>query len=313
MNSRAKGWRLIADVGGTNVRFGQAENGRVLPTSWGVPVENFSSFDSAVANYMDRIGPALAATCCEAAIAAAGPVGGPQRDTINVTNNDWSVSPDAVAEGLGRRIPAQIINDLEAVAHALPSLRDTDLDAMDDVSAHGNGGSAGALPTRRLAVNVGTGFGSALLITTPTATICCPAESGHMLRRLDSGDAGTVEDYLSGRGVRELAAKQAAPGHSSAHLPISIDADSPEAIDVRKAFATMLARTAANLVLATSAWDGVYLCGSVATAWFQVGDHEAFRRCFNGTGPMADRLAATPIALITHDLPAFIGLARIDV
>ena len=48
--------------------------------------------------------------------------------------------------------------------------------------------------------------------------------------------------------------------------------------ETRSVFSAFLARAAASLVLAATAWDGVYLCGSVALAWAEHADRPAFRR-----------------------------------
>ena len=118
------------------------------------------------------------------------------------------------------------------------------------------------------------------------------------LHRKLAPDPLTVEDVLSGDGVRNLRAKLALmDGNATADDWFSI----------------WLARTSNTLALATASWDGVFFCGSVVSAWWQAADHAAFRKLFIGSGPMREPLQRTPIGLIRHDLPAFIGLMHLEI
>ena len=68
---------------------------------------------------------------------------------------------------------------------------------------------------------------------------------------------------------------------------------------------------AGDLTLATSAWGGVYLCGSVATAWAAIADVGRFRAEFVRKGPMRTRMLKVPTAVIRRDNAALFGLAMI--
>ena len=68
-----------------------------------------------------------------------------------------------------------------------------------------------------------------------------------------------------------------------------------------------------DLVLATAAWDGAFLCGSVARAWLGVADVDAFRSAFESKGPMRNRLGRVPTFLINEPEPALVGLTHAEV
>lgn len=317
-------WRLLADVGGTNIRFGRVreEPGDGIGAiedmqAW--PADSFADFEAALAAYLDQVGGREQLSSI--AVAAAGPV---VAGAVRLTNRNWAVTADGLRRVAGFDVPLRLLNDLEAVAHALPFLPASAVAWWDAVRppepAHG----------RRLAVNVGTGFGSAAIIRDGGQWVCCPAEAGHM--QLGAADAGelallarlapgerTVEGVLSGDGVRRLrdavAAEADAGATGAAETSDAFDfaACDPLAVETRALFSRFLARSAANLVLASAAWDGVYLCGSVALAWAEHGDRGAFRESFCGGAKMRDRLAETPIGLIHDPFPAFIGLAKVRV
>jgi len=309
-------WRLLADVGGTNVRFARSSQEQDISDVRTWPNDEFDCFDAALKAYLATLG--VHEGFSSAVIAAAGPT---TPDAIALTNNDWVVTLDGCRRVLGDDLMVRLMNDLEAVAYALPYLPSNQVDIIDAV------GPPRQQVERMLAVNVGTGFGSAAIIKSAGRWVCCPAESGHMELAIRDGDeralvsalgydSATFEDIMSGNGVRRVrsAVSDCTPGTTIGNANDTFDfaATDPVSKEVLRYFSVFLARATANLVLASTAWDGVYLCGSVATAWSKSADYTEFRRAFAGTGRMRHQLARTPIGLIRHELPAFVGLAHVD-
>ena len=261
--------RLLADIGGTNARFALADD-RGIPTPTVLPVAGHARFEDALEAFFDtrteereRIG-----SC---AIAAAGPV---SDGTIRMTNTPWVIDGGALAGSLGCNVG--VLNDLEAVAAALPYLGRDDLDVLRV------GDTAVTAPM--IAVNVGTGFGAAVAVPVQEGWHPLATEPGHVL--LPDG-RGTVEDVLSGPGLARL----------------RLHSDSP-----REAFSALLGRVTRDLVLTTGSWGGVRFCGGVLEAWDEVVDTEVFFAAFDVPGPMADRLARVSLARIAHSNPALLGL-----
>jgi glucokinase len=267
------GARLLADIGGTNARFALADS-RGIPAPSVLPVADHATFDRALGAFLADHPHVPVGSC---AIAAAGPVGD---GTIRLTNAPWVIESASLADTLG--CPVGLLNDLEAVACALPRLGPDDLDIL----------RAGTATTRApmIAVNVGTGFGAAVAVPVgrddwhPLAT-----EPGHML--LPDGRT-TVEDVLSGPGLAALRQRE----------------DDP-----RAGFSALLGRVTRDLVLATGAWGGVRFCGGVLEDWDRAVDTEAFLGAFDRPGPMADRLSRVSLARISHGHPALLGLFHVRV
>jgi glucokinase len=276
-------------------------------------IADFSSFVAALSAYVAAAGRLDIDTC---AIAAAGPVGG---ERVKITNNAWSIDRGETAAVLGG-IPVVLVNDLEAVAAALPHL------AADDVTPIG--GPLVTRPERRtmLALNVGTGFGAASAICRGGRWWTMPSEAGHMTLGPTASDGdeprpndATIESVLSGHGVAALYGRLAAAGgrtgeplHNAAEVFARAGRD-PIAARTVERVTLMLGRVAGNLALATAAWGGVYLCGSVATAWAALADAAPFRAEFIGKGPMRERLKRVPTTLIRRDNVALFGLAMLPV
>lgn len=267
--------RLLADIGGTNARFALAD-GTAAPVPDIVPVARFTRFEEALEAFLRKhaVAPDDIGAC---AVAAAGPVSG---GVVHLTNAPWTIDTHALATRLD--CPIRVLNDLEAVACALPVLGDDDLAILRP--------GAVPAPAPMIAVNVGTGFGGAVAIPARDGWHPLATEPGHM--RLPDGP-GTVEDVLSGPGLARL--RKADP-------------------DWRGRFSTLLGRVTRDLVLATGAWGGVRFCGGVMGSWDETIDARLFFDAFDIDGPMAARLAQVPLARIVHPYPALVGLlnARID-
>lgn len=296
---------LVADIGGTNARFalspapGRITRARTTPTS------AHESFAAALEDYLGAVGrPRLRA----AAVAAAGPA---TPEGIRLTNLDWVVRPIEVAR-LCDVEDVAMMNDLEAVAAALPRLKPGDTAAL---------GPARHAPKRavRLAVNIGTGFGAGAAIPLheeswfPVAT-----EAGHMAFAAASeeetallGTAATVEDLLSGAGVARAHAALTGTGEArSAADILSRTRTDPQAKHTATLLARLAGRVTGDLVLAHAAWGGVGLTGSVAEALIAAAGHRPFLEGFAAKGPMTERMRAVPVARITRADPALYGLSH---
>jgi glucokinase len=301
--------RLVADVGGTNVRFAIADEHGRLDRAKAFRVAEFPTFLDALAAYRSCAGSLTEID--GAAVAAAGPV---DEGRIKLTNNPWTVDRSEMSAAIGG-VPVAVVNDLEAVAAALPHL------TSDDLSTFGT--PAPARPERRtmIAVNVGTGFGAAGVIWRDGRWYTCPSEAGHMtLGRLDAVPDlpadGSVEDVLSGDGLAQLYQRLAGDRAAATRRPSDVFAASKSdttAARAAEAFTMILGRVAGNLTLATCAWGGAYLCGSVALAWSAMADIGQFRAEFTRKGPMRARMQEVPTAVIRRDIPSLYGLAMMPI
>ncbi len=297
------GWRLISDAGGTNVRFARAR-GKDFFEIRTYSVSRFTSFSLAARAYLDETGGPDG--CAGAAIGAAGLV---TFGKVRLTNASWDISEAEVSSELG--VPCRLVNDVEAVAFSLPVL---------PVSGFTNLGPLGpnlAAIQRVLIANIGTGFGAATLIRTGGGWASCPSEAGHMSLTFPGWDDkpldrkfNSVEDVLSGRGLCNLHAAlvDVTPTDSAADIFAKANAD-PRYSATLRLFTQITGNVLGNLVLAVAAWDGVFLCGSVARGLTRVVDLVIFRQAFEGTGRMSSWLKRVPISLLTDEYPALTGLA----
>ncbi len=302
------GWRLVSDVGGTNVRFARAAGGELFALR-AYPVSRFASFMDAARAYLDETGGPSG--CIGSAIGAAGLVA---FGKVTLTNLAWEISEVEVSSELG--VPCLLVNDVEAVAYSVSSISGASIAAVgpltpDLTAIH-----------RILVANIGTGFGAATLIRTDGAWVSCPSEAGHMsLNFPDWQDKDlqtqfpSIEHVLSGRGICNLhtaISKTATPCLSPADVFSRASTD-PHGAAALRLFTQIAGNVLGNLVLAVAAWDGVFLCGSVAGSLVKTADLALLRQAFEGTGRMSAWMKRVPIAFLTAEYPALTGLAVLPV
>lgn len=306
--------RLVVDIGGTNARFALADGGDPPYAVMRYATADFPSFADALAAYLAHSSRRPDLASC--AIAAAGPV---DHGRTRLTNANWTLDRNDIARQLNE-IPVVLINDLEAVAAALPHLGNADCARVGGPQPERNAARS------MLAFNVGTGCGAAFAVMCDGAWRTCPSEAGHMSLATDAASlaglftpGATVEMALSGNGVAELHAKLAgragadgAPRLDAAGIFASADDDKTARRTVA-VLSELMGRVAGDLILAGAAWGGVFLTGSVARGWARVGDHAAFRHAFERKGAMSARMRGVPSFVIERDDVALLGLARIAI
>lgn len=313
-------WWLLGDIGGTNARLAVSEGAGRVGHERAYGTQRLASLDAALADYLASLPQDLSVSRCRGArIAAAGPVEG---NAVKLTNAQWHIRGEDVSARIGGA-PAIIVNDLEAVAALLPHLAAGDVRMIGDAPL-----STGS--SHAVAINLGTGLGAAAVVKTRCGQwLPIGGEPGHFSFAVsDADDAGllahatTFEDYLSGRGVGHLydvvaALAQGGDGAAPASHGLSAEgvfaaaASDPIAQRCVRQVSRMLGRFAGDLVLATAAWDGAFLCGSVVGGWAAVCDTADFRVAFEAKGAMSSRMRGVPSAMILTPDPALIGLTHL--
>lgn len=300
-----RGLRLIADIGGTNARFALVRRPGVPEAVQRLPLAEYPRFEDALRAYL-AAQAVPAASLAGMAIAAAGPV---RSGKVRMTNADWSLDAAALSAGFGG-IPVSLMNDVAAVAQALPFLTADDRlavrDRLEPVDAGaGEGARDGGEPLPLLAVNAGTGLGAAVAVPVDAGWTVLPTEAGHM--RLGAADheelalfAGleTVEDLIAGPGWQRFRRER-----------LGKAADGGASPSAARIFSTVLGRFAGDMVLATGAWGGVYFCGGVMNSWDDLIDRQALLAAFNRHGAMSGLLETVPLFRLTLDDPALRGLS----
>ena len=164
---------LLADIGGTNARFGWLAPGAGWATHVAtLPCAAYSGPVAAARAYLAQLGQTLGSDDVQpvaAAFAVATAVGG---ERIVFTNSGWSFSPAATRAELGLQT-LLFLNDFEALALSLPGLAAPQVQTVGPPSASPVTGTALAV------IGPGTGLGVAGLVPTPRGWVAVPGEGGH--------------------------------------------------------------------------------------------------------------------------------------
>jgi glucokinase len=313
---------LLADVGGTNVRFALADTTSSKPlladSIRRYRVADFATFTDAALAYLAQSG----ARPRRGVFGFAGQV----RDgEVQITNHVWSVSRERVRAELVLD-QLHIVNDFAAMSLCVPLLDATDMRAIGPPSEP----SLSAAKTARFAViGPGTGLGVGALLLQEGRASALETEGGHtsfaprtdeeieILRRL-SARFGRVsnERLICGSGLSNLhEALGEIHGTGVARLaPEEItrraEAESePACVRTIEVFCELLGAVAGDFVLAFGAWDGVYLAGGLTPLilpWLQRG---GFRRRFEDKGRFVDTLGRVPTVAILHPDAGLLGAA----
>ncbi|MDE0346174.1 MAG: ROK family protein, partial [Boseongicola sp.] len=304
---------LVADVGGTNTRVALAE-GRALRDESVRKFRNsdFESLESLLLQFEDDVG----LTCDAAAVAIAGPVHD-GRGTL--TNLDWTVDPEALANVTGART-VSVLNDLQAQAHALLAMPRSHLTPVVTVESKETG-------SRRLVIGIGTGFNSALAIPNGPALMVTPSECGHVL--LPAGNSedlelaefivasegfASVEDALSGRGLENIHAWHASrcgksETRSSADVLTAIKNGDDVANRTLETFVRIMGSVCGDLALIHLPFAGIYLVGGVARAVAPYLRDFGFVESLRSKGRLSGYMERFPVCVVEDDFAALSGLA----
>jgi glucokinase len=302
------GPRIVADVGGTNVRFAiTSDQADGLVDLRCYRTVDFPCFLAALKGFVDETGSQR--HFGGIAVGAAGPV---DDGIAHLTNGTWRISEAEISAAL-KGCPARVVNDVEAVAFALPLLQSDDHFPIGLIKV------PSAKPRTLLVINVGTGFGAAALVPSNAGWVSVPGEAGHMNLRMHDKKNGlvvdtSVESVLSGTGVATLMARfgpNDGSHRSGAGGSGRVIAQPDQNLEARD-FEDLLGEVAGNLALATGAWGGVFFCGGVIDTWKKNVDQMRFRTRFESKGSMTARMQKVFTGVITKPNVALLGLAQLS-
>ncbi len=314
--------RLLADIGGTYARFAVQRPGEPAKKLRRYRCDDFADIVTAIRSYFRHA--RLRSLPTIGAIAVAAPVVG---DKVSMTNHPWRFSIEAVRCALGFDALV-VVNDFLAIAESIPFLKASERRKI--------GGKGGVSRAPIAVIGPGTGLGVGALV--PDEDVgdkgmlwhAIATEGGHatMAGTNDREDAVirqirrrhrhvSAERCLSGRGLINLHRALAEIEHVKAPelTPPAItrraqtgDRLAREAVAM---FCAMLGSTAGNLALVYGALGGVYIAGGIVPKLGRLFDTKLFRDRFADKGRYRRYLAPIPTYVITHPLPALVGLAAL--
>lgn len=311
--------RLLADVGGTNVRFALIRQPDAsISDERNLVCADFPGFYEAARCYLDPLG--VQPVWCAIGIATA--VAG---DAIKMTNNHWAFSQAELKAQLGLA-EFRVLNDFTALALSLPVLDE------DELVKVGGGEKNPDLPIALLGAGTGLGVSGLIPAHQPGEAprwIPLQGEGGHVsfspfndkedeILRILRREYGHVsaERLLSGPGLlniyKALAELNSQPNENLSAADITSRAlagSCPLCQEVVDTFCAMLGSAAANLAITLGARGGLYIGGGIVPRLGEYFASSAFRKRFEQKGRFSNYLAAVPSFVIVAKNPALRGTA----
>lgn len=304
--------RLVADVGGTNIRLAlSSPGGAQMSEVAKLSCDQFNSLEEALQCYLD--GLEHSANVREACLAVAGPVNAAE---IAMTNLPWRFSRDSLRSAL-QVDRLEVINDFAAVAYALPNLRD---DEVIQLGGHTNDANA-----PRLAIGPGTGLGVALCVPAANKHLCFPSEGGHATISAQTPEERAIVEFhsapnaphrehiISGRGLLAIyqglgGTEDLTPADISQRGASGVDALCEQSLRV---FCEWLGSICGDQALSSGALGGVYIAGGMVKQFLPFLQTTAFRERFENKGNMRGYLSEIPCYVISRDHVALLGSASV--
>ena len=307
--------QLVADIGGTHVRFALCPSVAEIAHVSVLKRADFSSLEDAIRQYLQSVGqPAIT----QAAIGIANPIMG---DRVKMTNSSWEFSTEAMRLSLGLK-DLHLINDFTALAFSLPHLPPKELVQL--------GGASRVASAPSGLLGPGTGLGvSALIPTRDQGWTALASEGGHssfaphtlhedMLWQEAHRQYGHVsmERLVSGPGLQFIYRTLCQLGGNRPHdyTPAQITARAMDnrcdyCRDTLDAFCAALGTAASDLALTLGARGGIYIGGGIVPRIVDYFISSPFRARFEDKGRFAEYLSAIPVFIITSPNPGLVGAA----
>ena len=306
---------VAGDIGGTKTDLAifSSESGPHSPLAEvKVHSADYPSLQAIVKEFLAKAKKPVDRAC----FAVAGPV---IDGHVKTTNLPWVIEEKSLAKELDLNPKSvHLVNDLEAVARAVPILRPSDVQTIN---------AAEPVPMGAIAVIApGTGLGESFLTWDGLRYVAHGSEGGHsdfaptderqirlleyMLKKFDHV---SFEHVCSGIGIPniygylrdveripeepEIARLMDSPGDPS-FVIINHSPDNRLCAATIEMFAAILAGEAANLALKVLATGGVYLAGGVVVHTLAALQRPAFMQSFKRKGRFADLVARIPIHVV---------------
>ena len=308
---------LGGDIGGTKTLLGlyKPESGARQPLAQTeFKSAAYSGLEEMVRNFLRQAKQTPTCACFD----VAGPV---IKGRARLTNLPWLLEEEALARGLGLK-RVVLLNDLKAIAYAVPHLQDEDFHTLNVGQPDPEGAIAVVAP--------GTGLGEAFLVRSGSEHVACSSEGGHAsfaptnetqadLWRHVANKFGHVsyERVCSGHGLPniynflrdtnfaseppEFGAEMAAaadPTPLIVQAALDDPAANPLCAETMKIFVAILGAEAGNLALKVLATGGVYLAGGIPRRILPLLTDGRFMQALVNKGRFADLLGNIPVQVV---------------
>jgi len=318
---------LAGDIGGTKTLLGlfACNNHRPEP----LVITRYSTRDYKDAQHILRdfiCKHAHAKNIHAATLGVAGPI---RNASCELTNIPWKIDSTTISGVLNIDLPnVRLINDVEAMAYAIPVLNSDEVTTLQEGNADLQGNAVLIAP--------GTGLGASVLLKLNNKFVSIASELGHtdyaprtakeilfLQTIIKQFGRASYEHVLSGRGLSLLHMFT----HDAKPCEFVNSTETPQADDITAAainnkcgrcacaldmFTSTLGSESGNLALRSLATAGVYIGGGIAPKLLNRLRSHTFLDAFRAKAPMEHILSDIPIHVVLSESLALIGAAVVS-
>jgi len=319
---------LAGDIGGTktNLAIYSPQIGPSYPVAAATfPSDDYHSLEALVSEFLSRYDYQIE----RASFGVAGPV---VEGYATITNLPWVIEENQLKDALGLH-SVRLLNDLSAIAHAVPHLSPDELETLNPGDPVEHGPLAVIAP--------GTGLGQAYLVWTGNSYKAVGSEGGHtdfgprneleaeMLRFLQNRIGHvSYESVCSGIGIPNIYAFLKESGYAeepewlakelaSTEDPTPVISNAaykrqdPPALckKTMDMFVSILGAEGGNLALKILSTGGLYLGGGIPPRILPALKSAAFMDAFTKKGRMSHLVERIPVYVILNPKVALLGAA----
>jgi glucokinase len=295
---------LVIDLGGTNIRAAYAaldEDG--IFNIKKIKISHIDEFYQILGQLISGANGELESIV----ISVAGPKNG---ETITMSNRDWKICVKEIKEKFEIK-NCYLLNDWEAIAYSLSSLKEKDLRVLKKGS--------GLYEAPKFVIGPGTGLGAALYSKINDIEYVNPTELGNtqtsVQHYLDIFEIGfsekftILEDVFSGPGISRVAHELIGENLSGEEILQRAQADDIQCISLIEKYIKCFAVLSSEVALSYNCHGGIFIAGSFMRGLEKYFDLDSFTNDFIGTRKQIhqDFLGNIPVFLVKREFTPLYG------
>ena len=295
---------LVVDLGGTNIRAAYAalDEDEIFNIKK-IKISHIDEFYQILGQLISGANGELESIV----ISVAGPKNG---ETITMSNRDWKICVEEIKEKFEIK-NCYLLNDWEAIAYSLSSLKEKDLRVLKKGS--------GLYEVPKFVIGPGTGLGAALYSKINDIEYVNPTELGNtqtsVKHYLDIFEIGfsekftILEDVFSGPGISRVAHELIGENLSGEEILQRAQADDIQCISLIEKYIKCFAVLSSEVALSYNCHGGIFIAGSFMRGLEKYFDLDSFTNDFIGTRKQIhqDFLGNIPVFLVKREFTPLYG------
>jgi len=295
---------LVIDLGGTNIRAAYAalDEDEIFNIKK-IKISHIDEFYQILGQLISGANGELESIV----ISVAGPKNG---ETITMSNRDWKICVEEIKEKFEIK-NCYLLNDWEAIAYSLSSLKEKDLRVLKKGS--------GLYEVPKFVIGPGTGLGAALYSKINDIEYVNPTELGNtqtsVQHYLDIFEIGfsekftILEDVFSGPGISRVAHELIGENLSGEEILQRAQADDIQCISLIEKYIKCFAVLSSEVALSYNCHGGIFIAGSFMRGLEKYFDLDSFTNDFIGTRKQIhqDFLGNIPVFLVKREFTPLYG------